>query len=147
MADDPDPFSKNPAGAVTDDQAATLHGWLRAAADQLALRDWRIRVSTHEAQHDSIASSFIADHSDDTVIAVQRGFFELPERARRHALTHELLHPHFQRITRMAEKLLESELGNRTEAVITAAVSEVEELTIDRLAWAISEWLPEAPSA
>ena len=145
--DGPDPFDKNAADAITGAQRDVLVAWLRDAGDRLALRDWRIRVSTCEAEHNAIASSFIQDQGDEMWVAVERGFFDRPERSRRHSLAHELLHPHFQRVTRMAEKLLEHELGNRTEAVIEAAVTEVEELAVDRLGWAVSEFLPEVPEA
>lgn len=145
--DGPDPFDKNAADAITAAQRDVLVAWLRDAGDRLALRDWRIRVSTCEAGGDAIASSFIQDAGDEIWVAVERGFFNRPERNRRHSLTHELLHPHFQRVTRMAEKLLEHELGNRTEAVIEAAVAEVEEQSVDRLAYAVSEFMPEVPDA
>ena len=145
--DGPDPFDKNAADAITAPQRDVLVAWLRDAGDRLALRDWRIRVSTHEAERHAIASSYIQDQGDETWVSVERGFFGRPERLRRHSLTHELLHPHFYRVTRMAEKLLEHELGNRTEAVIEAAVREVEEQSIDRLAWAVSEFLPQVPEA
>ena len=101
--DGPDPFDKNAADAITAAQRDVLVAWLRDAGDRLALRDWRIRVSTCEAG---------------------------PER-----------------VTRMAEKLLEHELGNRTEAVIEAAIQEVEEQSVDRLAYAVSEFMPEVPEA
>jgi hypothetical protein len=145
--DGPDPFDKNAPDAITDAQRDVLAAWLRDAGDRLALREWRIRVSTSEAERDAIASSYIQDNADETWVAVERGFFERPERQRRHSLAHELLHPHFYRVTRLADKLIERELGTRTEAVIMAAIGQVEEQSIDRLAWAVSEWLPEVPEA
>jgi len=145
--DGPDPFDKNAPDSITAAQRDVLVAWLRDAGDRLALRDWRIRVSTCEAERDAIASSYIQDNGDEIWVAVERGFFERPERHRRHSLVHELLHPHFYRVTRLADKLIERELGTRTEAVIMASIGQVEEQSIDRLAWAVSEWLPEVPEA
>jgi hypothetical protein len=54
----------------------------------------------------------------------------------------ELLHCHFHPVTRLAEQLVERELGTRTEAVIDSAVSITEERSIDRLAAALASLLP-----
>lgn len=145
MADGDDPFRRNGAPVLSEEEAGRLAAWIRAAADQLGLRDWRFEVSRHPCERESIASSFVQDRSDELWVAVEPEFFQADERRRRQTLTHELLHAHFYRVTRIAEKLIERELGNRTEAVIMAAIHEVEEQTIDRLAWAVSAFLPESP--
>lgn len=126
----------------TEADAARVAAWVRYSADRLGLRDWRFSISRRRALEASNASSFIRDHGDESWIALAPEFFEMPERYQRASLTHEILHPHFQRFTRLFEKLVERELGNRTEAVMFAAVSEMEEQAIDRLAWAISALLP-----
>lgn len=137
-----DPFASNPPTTLSEQEQQGMARWLRTAADQLALRDWRIYVSAHQAERDAIAASVIRDGSDELWVAVEAGWAEAHERRRRASLTHELLHAHFQRVTRMVEVLVKNELGARQELTIEAAMTEVEEQTIDRLAWAISEFLP-----
>lgn len=115
--------------------------WLRRQADSLGLRDWRIRVSPFDAVKGSDASSFVKDEGDETVIAVGREFLRDDPVEQRATLVHELLHCHFQPLTRLAETLVEAELGKRTEAVIDAAVANLEERTIERLAHPLAMFL------
>lgn len=139
-------MSRDPFGShklvLEDAERAAIQEWVDLAAGLLALRDWRIVVSPHEAEVAAIASSFIRDNSDDAVIALAADWRDATPVELRHSLVHELLHPHFQRVTRLAEKLIEAELGKRAEAIIDQAVMEVEEQTIDRLAFAVAQFLP-----
>lgn len=136
-----DPFGSNTV-VLDDAERSAIQRWVDENARRLGLSGWRIVVSAHAADKDDIASSFIRDVSDDAVVALGVDWRDATSDELRHALTHELLHPHFQRVTRLAEKLIEDELGNRAEALIDAAIQEVEELTIDRLAYAIAAFLP-----
>jgi hypothetical protein len=144
-----DPFDKGRARVLTDEQRDYLAGWVREVADMLALRDWRIFVSPFDAEKDSHATSWIANRYDEQWIAVGRRFFDESPDERRETLMHELLHPHFYRVTRLGFDLVERELGTRTEAVIETAVEVAEELAIDRLARAIAGFFPavELPEA
>lgn len=135
------PFSDRPL-LLSEEEAAALQAWVDAAKRQLALSDWEITVSRHEAQPGAIASSFVRHQADISTIAVSAEWRDWSLEELRQNLTHELLHPHFERVTAMADKLVENELGTRTEAVIRAAVGEVEEQSIDRLATAIAHFLP-----
>ena len=136
-----DPFGSRKV-VLDDAERSAIQEWVDRAARRLALPGWRLIVSPHQSLDDSHASTFIRDSSDEAHIALDADWRDLTPAELRHALTHELLHPHFQRVTRMFEKLVEAELGRRTEAVIEQAVQEVEEQTIDRLAFAIAEFLP-----
>jgi hypothetical protein len=136
-----DPFADNSI-VLSEDEQAAIQAWVDDAKKQLALSDWSIVVSRHASEKEALASSFIRDHADESIIALASEFREWTADEIRHALTHELLHPHFQRVTLLAQKLIETELGKRTEAVIEAACREVEELSIDRLAGAVARFLP-----
>lgn len=135
------PFADSPV-VLTDDECRALQVWVDETRPRLALSDWSITVSRHQTTSDAIASSFVRDHADISVIALGSECHSWSADEMRQNLTHELLHPHFQRVTALAGHLIEHELGKRTEAVIEAAVREVEEQTIDRLATAIARFLP-----
>ena len=135
------PFADEPI-LLTEAEQAGLQAWVDAVQPRLALSHWRITISRHQAKDDAYASSFIRNHADISVIALSRECRSWTAEELRQNLTHELLHPHFQRVTAMAAHLIETELGKRTEAVIEAAVREVEEQSIDRLATAIARFLP-----
>lgn len=137
-----DPFDDGRAPVLDEAQRAYVEGWLRASGDLLGLRDWRIEASCYVSQKSSDASSFIRDNTDEIVVSVGPDFVGSDADEQRATLAHELLHAHFYRVTRMAERLFANELGQRTEAVIETAVEIVEEQTIDRLAHAIAGWLP-----
>lgn len=136
-----DPFGDHPV-VLSEDERQAIQAWVDAVAPSLGLDGWRLIVTPHEAEPDAWASSFIRDQMDEATVALATNWHELPPERLRHTLTHELLHPHFQRVTRLAEKLLENELGRRTEAVIEAAIEEAEEQAIDRLSWALARFLP-----
>lgn len=136
-----DPFGSH-AVVLDDAERSAIQRWVDENARRLGLPGWRIVVSAHGSEKNAYASSFIADSSDHAFIALAADWHDATPDELRHSLTHELLHPHFQRVTRLAEKLIENELGQRTEAVIEQAVQEVEEQTIDRLAFAIAALLP-----
>lgn len=138
-----DPFADNPRSDLTDIEFTVLRRWLLEAARLLGLGQWRIYLSAHQADKAVVASSYLRDRANESWVAVAKGWRNAVERDRRHSLTHELLHCWYQPVTRMAELLVERELGNRTEAVIEAAISEIEERQIDSLAWAISALLPQ----
>ena len=135
------PFSGNPVH-LSAAENAVLQAWVDDAKKRLALSDWAITVTRHQVNGDALAESFVRDHADISVIAVGTECREWDADELRQNLTHELLHCHVQRITRLSDKLIEHELGKRTEAVIWAAVNEVEEQTVDRLATAIARFLP-----
>lgn len=143
-----DPFGSNPI-VLDDAERAAIQAWVDAAARRLALPGWVIVVTRHASEPDAMASSFIYDEADRAYIAVSTDWRKAAPEELRHALTHELLHPHFQRVTRLSERLVEAELGKRTEAVIDMAVHISEEQSIDRLARAIAGFLPlvEIPTA
>lgn len=127
---------------LSEPQRLYVEGWLRAAGDLLGLRDWRITATAFVAQNGAHASTFIRDRSDAIEVAVSREFPSRRPDEQRETLIHELLHPHFHRVTQLASELIEHELGKRTEAVIDAAVAFQEELAIERLAKAIAPFYP-----
>lgn len=140
------PFSDRPLN-LSEEEAAALQSWVDDVKRLLALSDWAITVSRHEALTEAQASSFVRHTADISTIALSPEWRDWSPEELRQNLTHELLHAHFERVTAMADRLIENELGQRTEAVIKAAISEVEEQTIDRLATAIARFLPVPPTS
>lgn len=135
------PFEDAPI-LLTELEQADLQAWVDTAKLQLALSDWSITVSRHETGKDTYASTYIQDHGDVAIIALSPECRAMTAEELRATLVHELLHPHFQRVTRLAERLIQGELGTRAEAIIDEAVQITEEQAIDRLAYAIARWLP-----
>lgn len=135
------PFADNPVSLSEAGQAA-LQAWVDAARARLALSDWEITVVREQSEGTALASSFVRHEADVSHIALSAEIAEWSPDELRQTLTHELLHCHFERVTALANRLVEHELGRRTEAVITSAVSLIEEQTIDRLATAIARFLP-----
>lgn len=146
MSRSTDPFERYGRVDLTEWQHEAVSRWMRAAADQLALRDWRIILSAYQCTAEAIAEAWVADESDTAWIAVENGFLKAGEEWCRASLTHEVLHCHIQRLVRMHEQLVEKELGNRTEAVIEMAGRITMEQVVDRLAWAVSRFLPALPA-
>jgi hypothetical protein len=137
-----DPFDDGRPRVLDDKQTKALQRWLDKAAPLVGLAGWDIRASPFAPEPKSYASSYIRDQADIVFVAVCGELPTWPEPEQRAVLGHELMHPHFQRVTRLAEKLVENELGKRTEAVIETAVSELTEQTVDRLGRAVSRFLP-----
>lgn len=136
-----EPFAGNPVH-LSEAEQASLQAWVDDAKRRLSLSDWSITVSRHRVNGGEIAQSFVRHQADISTIALSAECHEWDAAELRQNLTHELLHPHFERVTALADRLIENELGTRAEAIIVAAVSEVEEQTIDRLATAIARFLP-----
>lgn len=135
------PFVENPI-VLTDEERNAIQQWVDGRKRELALSDWDITVTTHSAEDSAFAASHIRDSADVTTIALGSEWRDLTPDELRETLVHELLHPHFHRQTRLAITLIENELGKTTEAVIEAAITNAEEIAIDRLATAVARWLP-----
>lgn len=135
------PFADLPI-LLTEAEQRDLQAWVDTVRPLLALVHWEITVSRHQCNDGALASSHIRDYADISVVALSPDARTWSAKELRQNLTHELLHPHFQRVSAMASLLVENELGKRTEAVIEAAVRQVEEQSIDRLATAIARFLP-----
>lgn len=140
-----DPFADRPPDALTLDQAEAIRQWLQQVAPMIGLHGWRFYVSTREAQADASASSSVRVDSDEAWIAVEAGHFGVAERVRRQVLTHELMHCHVQPFVQPIVDLLEERLAAPTWELARALLRSPEERMIDRLAWAISEYLPPCP--
>jgi hypothetical protein len=136
-----DPYAGRPR-ILTDRQVEDVRAWIADTTPLLGLQDWRISVSPLAAVDGAIASSHLRDDASVTWLAVGQDFLDAGPEERTATLIHELLHCHFQPVTRLAEKLVAGELGKRTEAIIEAAISVAEETAIDRLAGGLARVLP-----
>lgn len=141
--DGTDPFVDNPAGAITVAVAKRVAAWISEAAPLVGLQGWRHYVSTHECTEDATASNQIREGSEEQWIAVERGFQKVDERRRRATITHELLHAHMGSTYNPLVSLLEDYMPPPAFDTAKQLVHDREERMIERLAWAISERLPE----
>lgn len=141
-----DPFLDRPDGALTLDQAAALQTWVREVAPLVGLAAWRLFVSTHECSADTSASSSVRVDSDEAWLAVEVGHAEVGERRRRATLTHELLHCHLQPVVQPIVDRLEQTVAPAEFEATKGLLRGPEERMIERLAWAISEYLPPCPN-
>jgi len=140
-----DPFLDRPDGALTPEQAAAIAAWCAAAAPLLGLHGWRIRVSTHEANPETSASSSVRVDSDEAWIAVERRHHEVPAELRRTTLTHELLHLHLQPVLQPIMDLLDENVSQPVSDATRTLLRGGEERMIERLANAIAVHLPLPP--
>ena len=128
---------------LTDEQALYLHGWVRRAADLLGLREWSIVVTPWRVDDETAyAGTFIRDYGDQARVSIGRRFLTIGADEQRRTLTHELLHPPFYRVTRPAIRMVTGHLGRMAEDLFRTALTDAEELAIDRLATAIAPFLP-----
>ncbi len=143
--DGTDPFADRPDGALSAEQAGKLEAWVREVAPLVGLHGWRLFMSTHECNEDATAGSQVRIDSDEAYLAVEAGHPEVHERRRRAILTHELLHCHLQPVTQPIVDRLEQVVGASEFEATKHLLRGPEERAIERLAWAISEYLPACP--
>lgn len=140
-----DPFAENELGHLTDAQAAAIDGWLQQVAPLIGLHGWRIHLSLHVGSDSTAASSSVRANSDEVWVAVELDHAQVAERYRRATLTHELLHCHLQPLTIEWLELAEEYAPSAAVDVARSTIGGFEERTIERMAWAISEFLPPCP--
>lgn len=137
----PDPFGDHPV-VLSDDDRDRVQAWVQAVKPQLGLSGWDVAVSRHQCDPGAKASSYVLDKADESVIALAGPLADAEASDLRATLTHELLHCHLQPLIVLVQVMVAGELGKRTEAIMLAAVEQVEERTIERMARAIAELLP-----
>jgi hypothetical protein len=140
----PDPF--NGESPFSTEKLAEFADWLRAAANQLGLRDWDVSVSKKLPDSNATAQTYLRTDAPEMVVALSKGFFDWTEPYRRQVLVHELLHAHFHGLSKYARDAVEGELGKRWEDLFGMTVSNHEEMSVDRLARAIAPMFPESPA-
>lgn len=143
--DGTDPFADNDR-ALTAAQAAAIRAWLEGTAPLIGLHGWRFYVSTQACKGDKVAESSVALNAYEMWMAVELGHPKVDEPRRRAIYTHELLHCHLTHLLQPLKRELEDRCAPGTWSTIRDLTQGHEERTIERIAWAISEYLPPCPS-
>lgn len=125
-----------PARAVVD--------YLRAVADRMGLRDWRIDVSLTPAGEEYQAAIQCTGEKRVAVVRLAHDFRKLDPEEQRHALVHELVHVHFHGSVR-ALHALKVLVGEPAFHVAAEAHELAEEQAVDALAWVIASGMPMPP--
>lgn len=113
--------------------------YVRALADELRLKDWRITVADEPCDDHAQAQVSIPYGRRCAIIYIS------PEdcgiEGARQAIVHELLHCHFEPINWAVNNAADP-LGSLAFGVLEGSVSDATELAIDTLAEAIAPMLP-----
>lgn len=129
------------------DDAKYLASYIRELANRMRLADWQIKLVLEPAPSDNAIAECDWSNGRHTLsIWLCLEFRELPVRAQRHAIVHELLHAHFSRPWDTLKYLYES--GNISTAVYEAVGKESVrnfEHAIDAVAEIIAESMPYPP--
>ena len=115
--------------------------YARAVADRAGLRDWMIEV-----EHDPVdgALAQVRLHADrrQLRLAFADGFELEPEDDQRHAITHELVHPHLRDLFATVESAAQEEFSGSAYRLYIGAVRRDVERTVDAVAEALAPGMP-----
>ena len=121
-----------------------LPGYVRAIADQLGLRDWRIELRDAGADGGKTATLNMVPNRDYGIIDIRPLFWEDTREDQRQTVIHECLHLHLHAVseafddTVWASNLLSTVIKEMSLAVMERA----EEHAVDAIAAAIAPYFP-----
>lgn len=117
--------------------------WIQQSAPLMRLSDWTLEVCFHESSPEGCFANiqFIPD-SRHAKLRFGAEFEELDEQEAAHTLTHELLHCHLQPLHELVERSAEVAMSRGAAAVLSVALAQQVETTINNLADAMSPMLP-----
>lgn len=127
-------------------RAEAIGAWLRAAYDQLGMRDYEVTFEPDERPHeDGLASTWFADHAEVARVRVKADFWDEPADERRALLLHEVLHAPFQRLRQMPSETLEEALGKPAFHVFDRLWIHELERVVGKLERALAPLFPPIP--
>lgn len=132
------------AVSAAEDPHDALCRSARTYADQLGLRNHTVELMVDEPRDPAaLMECELATGRAHIRLRVRGDFWSFPEQERRLALTHELIHPHFQRLTERTESVFRENIGGIAFRVFWLGFTgDVEEL-VDRLASLLAPTMPE----
>jgi hypothetical protein len=129
---------------VTDEagERNDLTRWIERLADELELRDWRITVSEEPPPPGVNGRCRVAYGRKVCTLQID---WSLPRDDLKHAVVHELLHPHFEAAKAMVEHELEHLLGAAADRAFFLGFRRNFETGIDAVATALVNSLEDPP--
>jgi hypothetical protein len=130
-------------GEAADEVFDVLCGAARQFANLMGLRDWSVEVTrTPPFDPDALATCQVADGRRHLRLSFARDFPSLPPEEQRHALVHELIHPHLASMDHTVREDLAGELGGAAYRLFRARFIRDLEGAVDALAGVIAPTLP-----
>lgn len=111
----------------------------------MGLRDWSVDVDHEPSQSGFDAQVRIPDGRREIHLAFGEGFDHLEPDEQRHAVVHELVHPHLARIWSTVQDGATEAFGGIALRMFTQAVHREVEHSVDALAAIIARNMPEPP--
>jgi hypothetical protein len=127
---------------MTKAEQATLTTYIRTAADEMGLRDWRIELLDEPCDEDCNAQVRLIYGRKVATVRVSGDFrcFDL-ERIRR-TVVHELVHLHFAAMTNQVEHDLDGHLSKQALDIFFSAWARDFEYGVDAIATAFAVHMP-----
>ena len=131
---------------MTPARAAAIEAWLRAAYDQLGMRDYEVAFEPDRPPHDDgLASTWTAEHAEMARVRVHAGFWDEDPDERRRLLLHEALHAPFQRLRQVVDEGLEGVLGASAAGVLDRLWIHELERVVGKLERGLAPLFPPVP--
>jgi hypothetical protein len=111
----------------------------------MGLRDWAVFVEHDPSKSDTWAQVQIPDGRREVHILFCADFEQLEPDDQRHAIVHELVHPHLARIWSTVEDGAQESLGGVALRMFLQTVRRDLEHSVDALAAIIASHMPEPP--
>jgi hypothetical protein len=117
--------------------------YARAVADRAGLRDWLVEVE-HEPTGVEGVLAQVRLHAERRQLRLSfaDGFELEPEDEQRHAITHELVHPHLRDLFETVRGAAEEEFSGTAYRLYIGAVRRDVEKTVDAFAEALAPAMP-----
>jgi hypothetical protein len=124
-------------------RCSRLAALLRIYGDQLALRDWEFQVAHGEPTREgAMAEIEMASGRRIARVRVSLAWEDLERDEQRHALAHELVHPHARDFVESVLAAAHQEFGGAAYRMFAATVERELERMVDALAVAVGPVLP-----
>jgi hypothetical protein len=115
--------------------------YARRVADLLGLRDYIVSVDDRSPPAGQIAECVTQDGRAEVLLRFCDSFGFLPPDEQRHAVVHELLHPHFDRPARVVADTAPL-IEDAAYAILVAGYRRHVEIAVDTLAAALAPMMP-----
>lgn len=119
--------------------------YARDLADLMGLRDWSVDVDHEPTKSGFDAQVRIPDGRREIHLAFCERFDQLEPDEQRHAIVHELVHPHLSRVWSTVQDGATEAFGGVALRMFMSAVHREVEHSVDALAAIIARNMPEPP--
>jgi hypothetical protein len=119
-----------------------LARYIRAIADEIALRDWTIDLQREPCDDDCNAQACLVYGRKLVRLRVSRDFRSYDLERVRHSVVHELVHCHTSATDNMVEHDLTDHLGQQAADIFHAGYRRHAEYAVDGLADALAPHVP-----